>query len=144
MAVGALEPQFFAELLRLLELDHLAVDPSRQMDPSTWDAMASTFSAVFLSRTRAEWEAIFEGTDACVAPVLTIEEAYDHAANAERGVFVDVAGVMQPAPAPRFSRTATATPAAPRHPGQDTDELLTEFGFSDEDIRRLRSDRVVR
>lgn len=144
MAVGALEPQFFAELLRLLEIDPRTVDPNRQMDPTTWDAMAAEFSRVFSSRTKADWQEVFEGTDACVAPVLTFHEAYRHPANIERQVFVDVAGVTQPAPAPRFSRTSASLPSPPPHPGQETDSLLAEFGFDDLEIQRLRFEQVVR
>lgn len=144
MAVGALEPQFFSELLRLLDVDPSTVDPDRQMDPTTWPSMITVFSERFLRRTRAEWQQIFEGTDACVAPVLTFDEAYQHPANVARHVFVDVGGVVQPAPAPRFSRTGASAPAPPPHPGQDTDALLGEFGFEDADIQRLRSEQVVR
>lgn len=144
MAVGALEPQFFAELVRLLGIDADTVDPGRQMDPTTWDEMRSVFSSVFRSKAQAEWQEIFEGTDACVAAVLTFEQAYAHPANVARNVFIDVAGVTQPAPAPRFSRTETATPMPPPHIGQHTDEVLAEHGFDELDIERLRSDEVVR
>ena len=103
VSVGALEPQFFALLL-----DGLGIpgERFRQQDRSQWPEMAAEFSRIFATATREEWEATFAGSDACVAPVLSIREAMEHPANAERGVFIRHDGVMQAAPAPRFSETA--------------------------------------
>ena len=105
VAVGALEPAFFGRLLAGLDLDAAAF---KQFDPSGWPAMAETFAKVFATRTRDEWTARFEGTDACVSPVLDFAEAADHPHNAARATLVEVDGVRQPAPAPRFSDTPAA------------------------------------
>ena len=100
VAVGALEPQFFAALLVGLGIP---ADRFSQYDPSGWGEMETTFAERFARRTRDQWEAVFTGTDACVSPVLSFAEATVHPHNAVRGTFVDVGGVVQPAPAPRFS-----------------------------------------
>ena len=127
MAVGAIEPQFFAELVRLLELDDLP----KQQDRSGWPETRSRFAARFKERTRDEWAAVFDGTDACVAPVLSWTEAATHPHIAGRGTLVERDGVLQPAPAPRLSRTPTAMgPPAPAV-GADTTAVLTEWGVPD-------------
>jgi alpha-methylacyl-CoA racemase len=110
VAVGALEPQFFAELLRLLEID--PADVGDRHDRAQWPRIIDMIGARFATRPRDEWAALFADTDACVSPVLTIDEAPAHRQVAERGLYVDVAGAPQPAPAPRFART----PAAIRGP----------------------------
>jgi alpha-methylacyl-CoA racemase len=125
MAVGALEPQFYAEFVRLLGLQ--AEDADRS-DPRRWAELRSAFTVAFASRTRDEWAKVFDGTDACVAPVLSLNEAPTDPHLAARGTFVDVGGVVQPAPAPRFSRTTTAPPVAPPAPGEHTREVLRECG----------------
>jgi alpha-methylacyl-CoA racemase len=102
IAVGAIEPQFYAELLRVMELD-LADAP--QWDRARWPALKERFAAVFLRRTRDEWAQRLEAADACATPVLGLEDAPQHPHNIARGTFVEVDGVVQPAPAPRFSRT---------------------------------------
>jgi alpha-methylacyl-CoA racemase len=117
MAVGALEPPFFAELVRLLGLD--AVPP--QHDRDRWPEMRRLFAEAFAARTRDEWAAVFAGTDACVSPVLTFAEAAQHPHLAARRTLAVVDGVLQPAPAPRFSGTPTAWPAA--EPGRSADVL---------------------
>jgi alpha-methylacyl-CoA racemase len=106
IALGAIEPQFYAELRRLAGLDDEIFDG--QMNPKNWPAMKEKLTAVFLTKTRAEWCAIMEGTDVCFAPVLSLSEAPDHPHMAARRVFVTHDGVVQPAPAPRFSRTPSA------------------------------------
>ncbi|WGM45992.1 Acetyl-CoA:oxalate CoA-transferase [Brevundimonas sp. NIBR10] len=111
VAVGALEPAFFGRLLAGLDLDPAAFN---QFDPSGWPAMAETFAGVFATRTRDEWAARFEGTDACVSPVLDFAEAADHPHNAARQTLIEVDGVRQPAPAPRFSDTPAAIDPARR------------------------------
>ena len=111
VAVGALEPAFFARLLVGLDLDPAAFS---QFDPSEWPAMAETFAGVFVTRTRDEWAARFEGTDACVSPVLDFAEAADHPHNAARQTLIEFDGVRQPAPAPRFSDTPAAIDPARR------------------------------
>jgi alpha-methylacyl-CoA racemase len=111
VAVGALEPAFFGRLLAGLDLAPAAFN---QFDPSGWPAMAKTFARVFATRTRDAWAARFEGTDACVSPVLDFAEAADHPHNAARDTLVEVDGVRQPAPAPRFSDTPAAIDPARR------------------------------
>jgi alpha-methylacyl-CoA racemase len=141
MAVGALEPKFYAEFLARLELDAAALpDPA---DRAGWPELRERFARAFLKRTQAEWVEVFAGSDACVAPVLSPGEAPGHPHNAARGTFCEVGGVVQPAPAPRFSRTACETPQAPVVPGADTDEVLAGLGYSAADIAGLRTGGIV-
>lgn len=95
-------------------------------------------AAIFKSKTRDEWCQIMEGTDVCFAPVLSIGEAYEHHHNKARNAFIELDGKLQPAPAPRFSRTAPRVTKAPSFPGQDTSAVLAEWGFSDADVASLR------
>jgi alpha-methylacyl-CoA racemase len=129
MAVGALEPQFYAELVRLLELDDLPA----QHDRARWPEQRSRFAARFKERTQQEWAEVFDGTDACVAPVLTWSEAHKHPHIAARGTLLERDGVVQPAPAPRFSRTPAEIGHRPPAPGADTREVLTDWGVKDVD-----------
>ncbi len=141
IAVGALETPFYAELLRGLGLDGDPDLPDRN-DPANWPVLRERFAAVIAGRTRAEWEQTFAGSDACVAPVLSLAEAPGHPHNLARGAFPEVGGLPQPAPAPRFSRTPAATPQPPPRPGADTDDVLAGLGYSPADIAGLR-DRGV-
>jgi alpha-methylacyl-CoA racemase len=141
VAVGALEPQFYAALLRGLGLT--GADLPEQHDRDGWPVLRQRFAAAFASRTRAEWEQVFTGTDACVAPVLTMAEAPAHPHAAARGAFAEIGGVTQPAPAPRFGRTAAAVPAPPPKPGQDTDAVLAGLGLTAADVADLRARGVV-
>jgi alpha-methylacyl-CoA racemase len=136
VAVGALEPKFYAELLDRLGLAGAGLPG--QYDRSGWPALRAAFTAAFASRTQAEWVQVFAGSDACVAPVLSPAQAPDHPHNAARGTFVEVAGVAQPGPAPRFSRTPCAPPSPPPRPGEHTTGVLTELGLSPGEIRALR------
>lgn len=111
VSVGAIEHKFFLQLLQRLELD--GPELADQMDARKWLQAKRMLAAKFKTRTRAEWAAMLEGTDVCFAPVLDLEEAYEHPHLKARKTFIDVAGVTQPAPAPRFSRTALATPEPP-------------------------------
>lgn len=111
MAVGSLEPQFYAKLLTGLELD--AADLPHQMDKSKWPQLRETFTETFKSKTRDQWAAIFDGTDACVTPVLTFAEAPAQAHLAARESLIDIGGVTQHRPAPRFSRSTTGVPTPP-------------------------------
>ena len=129
MAVGALEPQFYAELVRLLELDDLPA----QHDRSRWEEQRSRFAARFKERTQQEWADVFDGTDACVAPILTWSEASKHPHIAARGTLLERDGVVQPAPAPRFSRTPAEIGNRPPAPGADTRDVLTDWGVKDVD-----------
>jgi len=140
-AVGGIEPHFYAELLRVLELDPDDLPP--QNDREQWPAMKERFAAIFRTRTRDEWTEAFAGTDACGAPVLSPWEAHAHRHNQARGTFVEVAGVVQPAPAPRFSRTPTSVRNPPPVAGQDTDEALEAWGVDPDRVTRLRELGVV-
>jgi alpha-methylacyl-CoA racemase len=136
ISVGSIEPQFYAELRRLAGLD--ADEFAGQMDRSQWPALKERVAAVFRTKTRDEWCALMEGTDVCFAPVLTMAEAPDHPHNRERETFVEVAGVTQPAPAPRFGRTPGAIRRPPPHFGQHTDETLADWGFTGDELDKLR------
>jgi alpha-methylacyl-CoA racemase len=136
VAVGAIEPRFYAALLEGLGLSD-EVLPA-QMDRSAWPALKGRFSAIFATRTRDEWASLFEGTEACVAPVLSPLEARDHPHNVARETFVDVGGVRQPAPAPRFSRTVSSLPTPPEPPGSSTSSALARWGIAEDRIASLR------
>lgn len=140
VSIGSLEPQFYAQLLALLELDPAEFP---QGDRSRWGEMKQRFAEVFASRTRDEWCSLFEGTDVCFAPVLTMDEATQHPHNVARGTFLEVGGVTQPAPAPRFSRTPAATPTPPPHAGQDTDDALVDWGVDADRVAALRASGAV-
>jgi alpha-methylacyl-CoA racemase len=139
MAVGAIEPQFYAEFVRLLDIDS---NEGERADPASWPGLRERIATAFRGGTRDEWSLIFEGTDACVAPVLGLREATRHPHLAARQTFIAVDGVTQPAPAPRFSRT----PSSVRHPppalGAHTREALTEWGVRDLD-QLLASGAVI-
>jgi alpha-methylacyl-CoA racemase len=141
VAVGALEPQFYAALLGGLELADAGLPA--QMDFSGWPVLRNRFTEVFAQRTRDEWTDIFAGTDACVAPVLSPGEAADHPHNAARAVFAEVGGISQPQPAPRFERTAAGKPSPPKRPGADTDAVLGELGLGEGEIARLRASGAI-
>ncbi|GLW64254.1 CoA transferase [Actinomadura rubrobrunea] len=131
VAVGALEPQFYAEFLRRLGLDEADL-PSRD-DPENWPALRERFAAAFKTRTRDEWAEIFLPGDACVAPVLSLREAAEHPYNTAREVFVERGGHRQPAPAPRFSRTSAEIGGLPPAPGAHSRDILAELGVDDVD-----------
>jgi alpha-methylacyl-CoA racemase len=136
VSVGAIEPQFYAALLNGLGLD-AAIMPA-QLDRSQWRATAEQFAAIFATRTRAEWCAIFDGTDACVAPILSLGEVDTHPHNRSRALLRPApTGGVQPAPAPRLSRTPGAEPRPNPTPGQHTTEVLHEYGFRSDEIDRL-------
>jgi alpha-methylacyl-CoA racemase len=140
VAVGALEPRFYANLLAGLELQGL---DGGQNDRACWPAHRAAFSARFATRTRDDWAARFAGADACVTPVLSLTEAADHPHMAARNTFVSVAGVRQPAPAPRFSRTPGSISSGPRLPGQDSRTAMLGWGFAEAEVDRLLSEGVV-
>ncbi len=141
VTVLAIEPKFYAELLERLGL--AAESLPSQYDRTAWAAMKTRFATIFRTRTRDQWCQLLEGTDACFAPVLSLAEAPDHPHNVARQTFVTVADVVQPAPAPRFSRTPSAIQRPPASPGQHTDEALADWGFARADIARLRAARAV-
>jgi alpha-methylacyl-CoA racemase len=141
VAVGALEPKFWAELVERAGLRIEELPP--QDDRERWPELRRRLSEVFRGRTRDEWSRIFAGGDACVAPVLSLAEAPGHPHLAARSTFVAVGGVVQPAPAPRFSRTPGAIQGPPPQPGADTSAVLADWGFSAAEIEHLRSVGVV-
>ena len=134
VSIGAIEARFFEELLSRLKLA-----PMPQHDRSGWPEMKRIFSRTFESRTREEWCAVFEGSDACFAPVLSFSEARRHPHNTARKSFVVSSNVEQPAPAPRFSRTPGAVRRAPPERGEGGREALAEWGFSQTEIAKLKS-----
>lgn len=141
VSIGALEPKFFQELVTRLHLSD--VDLARQNDPSTWPALRAQLTTTFKQKTRAEWEATFAGSDACFAPVLDLVEAPRHPQNVARAAFVQVGEALQPAPAPRFSRTQPAVSRPYSTPGEHGEEILREAGFSPAEIASLRSERAL-
>ncbi len=136
VSIGSIEPQFYAELLRLTGLEG---DPefAKQMDKASWPHLKQRLAEVFATKTRDEWCSIMEATDVCFAPVLTMSEAAAHPHNVERGTFIEIAGVPQPAPAPRFSRTVPEVAMPPAHPGQHTREVLLDWGFAEAEVAAL-------
>ena len=135
VTLGAIEPQFYNELLQRLELDD--VDPAAQHDTRQWPALRDRVAARIRSKTREEWCALLEGTDACFAPVLSLTEAAEHAHSRARGNFVAVEGHLQPAASPRFSRSTPRAPQAGPAAGAHSREVLAELGFDDTQIASL-------
>ena len=141
VAVGAIEPQFYDALLEGLGLQELREQD--QMDVAGWQALRRRVSEAFRTRPRDEWATLFAGREACVTPLLTVDEAADHPHNSSRGYVGSVDDVVQPGPAPRFSRTPGRGPRAVPHPGEHTDAVLSELGCSRSAIQELRSRGVV-
>jgi alpha-methylacyl-CoA racemase len=142
VSVGAIEPQFFAELVRRLGLDPAGLRP--QMEQEGWEETRARFAEVFRQRTRDEWCAALEGTDACFSPVLGLDEVDTHPHHVARSAFPELDGVVQPAPAPRFSVTPGAVRRPPPAAGQHTDEVLAEWaGLEPSDIEKLRAAGAV-
>ena len=137
VAVGAIEPKFFAELGQRIGLDPRFVE--NQNDRSLWPEMRAALAAIFMQRTRDDWCALLEGSDACFAPVLSMAEAPQHAHAKSRAAFVEIDGVVQPAPAPRFDRTVPPVPRPAPRTGEHTEEVLREAGFSAAEIEALRA-----
>ncbi|MDO9074027.1 MAG: CaiB/BaiF CoA-transferase family protein [Rubrivivax sp.] len=137
VSLAALEPKFFTQLAQALGLEPRFVQ--RQYDRSLWPEMRTAITAAVQQRTRDAWCLLLEGSDACFAPVLDFDEAPRHRHAQSRGAFVDVCGVLQPAPAPRFDRTPAGHPRPAPEVGQHTDELLREAGCSAEEIAALRA-----
>ena len=138
ISIGSIEPQFYALLLQLAEID----DPEfeNQLDRRKWPELKEKLKQLFKQKTRGEWCAIMEGTDICFAPVLSMEEAVRHPHNQHRKAFVDIEGVIQPGPVPRYSRTRPELQGPPPEPGAHTDAVLADFGFSAEEVQVLKLD----
>jgi alpha-methylacyl-CoA racemase len=136
VSVGAIEPQFYALLLEKAGIDE--PDFKEQWSRERWPVLKAKLAAVLVTRTRDEWCALFDGSDACVAPVLDMDEAPNHPHNRSRATFIKVGDVMQAAPAPRFSRTPAAQPRPPAGPDEGH-EVLRNWGFASEEIDRLQT-----
>ena len=136
ICIGSIEPQFYALLVEKAELDPERFAP--QMDPSQWPALKAELVEVFKSKTQAEWCEIMEGSDVCFAPVLSIFEAPEHPHNKARNSFLEMDGIMQPAPSPRFSRTVPEVSHMAGAPGSDTDAVLADCGFSAAEVAALK------
>jgi len=142
IAVGALEPQFFADLLTGLGLEAAVVGD--QYARAGWPQMRRVFADRFQDRTQAEWVSAFDGLDACIAPVLDFDTAHEDPHNMERQTFLEVEGFRQPAPAPRFVRTPAAIPDRAYLPGSHTDEVLAAWGWSGDELKALRMEGAIR
>jgi len=141
VAVGAIEERFWNDLVKVLELDPSAV--AGRLDPAQWAEVRAVLAATIKTRTRDEWTARAEGTDACLTPVLETSEAATHPHNVARQTFVSLDGHLQPSPAPKFSRTPSDTPAPPVEPRTSTTEVLTDLGYALPEINRLRTEGVI-
>jgi alpha-methylacyl-CoA racemase len=141
VSLGSIEPQFYAELIEKTGL--AGEELPNQMDRSGWAEMKERFREIFRQKTRDEWCEIMEGSDVCFAPVLSMTECQQHPHIRARNTFVEVAGAPHPGPAPRFSRTRVEVQGPPPHPGQHTDEALVDWGFTSEDIRKLRDTNAI-
>jgi alpha-methylacyl-CoA racemase len=142
VAVAALERRFYRNLLDVLELR--GIDPEGQFDTRLWPQTTRSIADAFLTRSRDEWAAAFAGREACVTPVLSLAEATRHPHNVARGTYVEVEGVTQPGPAPRFSRTPGSVAGGPREPGVDASGALAAWGVEADELRRLADAGVVR
>ena len=141
VSIASIEPQFYAELCEHLELPE--EDFGEQMSPSLWPKQREKIAAIFRTRTRAEWTERLQQTDICFGPVLRMSEALDHPQNVARDTFVEVGGIRQPAPAPRFSGTPAEISRPPAQPGEHPDEILADWGVAQEEIAALTDAKAV-
>ncbi len=141
ISIGSIEPQFYALLCQIAELNEKVF--SKQMSRDLWPEQKEEIKKIFLKKTRDEWCELMEGTDVCFAPVLDMSEAPQHPHNKERKTFIDLEGVTQPAPAPRFSRTEPEVVSSPSIVGEHTNEVLSSIGLSEEDISTLKTSGAV-
>ena len=141
ISIGSIEPQFYALLCQIAELDEKVF--SKQMSRDLWPEQKEEIKKIFVKKTRDEWCELMEGTDVCFAPVLDMSEAPEHPHNKERKTFIDLEGVTQPAPAPRFSRTEPEVVSSPSIVGEHTNEVLSSIGLSEEDISTLKTSGAV-
>jgi alpha-methylacyl-CoA racemase len=137
VSIGSIEPQFYAQLIELTELDPEAF--GNQMDHASWPKLKQQLAAVFKTKTRDEWCEVLEGTDVCFAPVLSLTEAPEHPHNKARNTYITVDGMAQPAPAPRFDRTPSEVRHGNHPLGSDTEAVLEEAGFTAAEIDSLRN-----
>ena len=141
ISIGSVEPKFYRELLSLIGLADEVLP--KQDDQRGWDTLRERFAALIKTRTRAQWCEVFEGSDACFAPVLDMDEAVTHPHNVARELFTEVQGVLNPQPAPRFSRTPSQISRPPSKTGADADEALADWGFTTDQVAALRRDRTI-
>ena len=141
ISIGSIEPQFYALLCQIADLDEEVF--GKQMSRDSWPEQKEEITKIFLNKSRDEWCDLMEGTDVCFAPVLDMSEAPKHPHNIERKTFIDLEGVTQPAPAPRFSRTEPEVVSSPSIVGEHTNEVLSSIGLSDEDISSLKTSGAV-
>ncbi len=141
VGIGSIEPQFYALLLEKMEISDSEFDD--QMNPEKWPVLKEKVAEIFKTKTRDEWCEIMEGTDVCFAPVLSMDEAYTYPHNVDRKAFVEIKGIKHPAPAPRFSRTVPQIQGPPAVPGEHTEAILEDWGFSSEEIKELRAVEVI-
>jgi len=141
ISLGSIEPQFYALLLERAEIE--GPEFQNQLDLQKWPELKKKLTDLFKTKTRDAWCDVMEGTDICFAPVLSLDEAPEHPHNRERQTFVDVDGVIQPAPAPRFSRTQPELQRTPPTPGQDTLSVLADFGFGPDEIDDLKQSEAI-
>nr|UXE45975.1 acetyl-CoA:oxalate CoA-transferase [uncultured bacterium] len=142
VSVGSIEPQFYKLLLTHTGLEGIDLPP--QGDRAQWPGMRERLAAIFKQKTRAEWVAIMQQTDICFAPVLSMSEAIEHEHNRSRDSFVDVGGIAQPAPAPRFLGTPTSVQSSPARAGEHTDAILRDWGFSATEITTLQASGAIK
>jgi alpha-methylacyl-CoA racemase len=136
VSIGSLEPQFYKELLEKLDLVGKAPAPGEHLNPTKWNELRPTLTELFRSRTRDEWCDVFDGSDACFAPVLAAAEVFEHEHHAARGSFVEIDGIKHAIAAPRFSRTVPDPPRAARDRGADNEEVFAEAGIADPTVRK--------
>jgi alpha-methylacyl-CoA racemase len=141
ISIGSIEPKFYTELLRLSGLQQEELP--RQNDRPAWPALKDRVAKIFKTKTREEWCKVMEGSEVCFAPVLSMQEAPNHPHNRQRETFVEMDGVVQPAPAPRFSRTPSAIQRPPAVPGEHTDEALRDWGLSATELSQLRAGGTI-
>ena len=141
VAIGSIEPQFYALLMELADLSE--EEFGDQNNPARWPELKEKLAAVIAGKTQAEWCEIMEGTDVCFAPVLNLVDATKHHANVARNTYIEVDGMTQPAPAPRFSRTPGEVRHGGHDTGQDTDEVLAAMGFAEQEIAGLKESGAI-
>ncbi len=142
ISIAPVEPQFYADLITRLGLSD-DLDFNVQNDSQRWPLLKAKFEKLFLTKSRAEWSDLLEHTDACFAPVLSMEEAPSHPHNKARQTFIEVDGITQPAPAPRYSRTPTSRPVPMSKDTEQSEKIWKEIGYSDDQLRALREDGVI-
>jgi len=141
VSIGSIEPKFYTELIERLGLS--GEDLPAQHEATSWPVMKDRFQSVFRTKTRDEWCDVMEGSDVCFAPVLSLEESMRHPHNVARGTFVEMDGITQPGPAPRFSRTPGKLDRPPSIPGQHSEEVLRDWGFDMAEITALTASGIV-